>query len=112
MRIAETVLFVGTVGGAAIAQLIAQATPDPAGGLPQIDLGNLTATGILGWYAWHTASRTIPGLVKDFRDEAREQRETFKEQMRIERESHRAEVLDLRQGLALACQTSPIGENE
>jgi hypothetical protein len=33
------------------------------------DLGNMTATAILGWYAWHTASKTIPGLVRAFRDE-------------------------------------------
>lgn len=36
---------------------------------PGAELGNLTATAILGWYAWHTASRTIPGLVADFRAE-------------------------------------------
>jgi hypothetical protein len=107
MRIAETLLFVGTVGSAALAEVLAQAAPPATGGMPNVDLGNLTATGILGWYAWHTASRTIPGLVKDFREEARDQREAFKEEMRIERENHRAEVLDLRQGLALAYQTQP-----
>jgi hypothetical protein len=38
------------------------------------DLGNLTATAILCWYAWHTASKTIPELVRDFRDELALQR--------------------------------------
>ncbi|HZZ73575.1 MAG TPA: hypothetical protein VFE24_15080 [Pirellulales bacterium] len=33
------------------------------------DLGNLTATAILCWYAWHTASHTIPQLMRDFREE-------------------------------------------
>lgn len=36
---------------------------------PGAELGNVTATAILGWYAWHTASRTIPGLLADFRSE-------------------------------------------
>lgn len=96
MRIAETLLFAATAGGAALAEVLAQAAPGPVANYPNIDFGNLTATGILGWYAWHTAARTIPGLVKDFREEAREQREAFKDEMRIERESHRGEILDLR----------------
>ncbi len=112
MRLAETLLFAATVGGAALAEVLAQAAPAPTGMLPTIDLGNLTATGILGWYAWHTAARTIPGLVKDFREEARDQREAFKEEMRIERENHRAEVLDLRQGLALGWQSPRPAETE
>ena len=38
--------------------------------LPLPDLGNLTATAVLGWYAWHTASKSIPGIVRSFREEA------------------------------------------
>lgn len=38
-----------------------------APGLP--DVSNLTATAVLGWYAWHTASRTIPALLETFRQE-------------------------------------------
>lgn len=34
------------------------------------DLSNLTATAMLGWYAWHTVSHTIPNLVDAFRAEA------------------------------------------
>ncbi len=34
---------------------------------PVAELSNLTATAILGWYAWHTATRAIPQLVADFR---------------------------------------------
>jgi hypothetical protein len=47
---------------ATAAHLQAQALQSPA-------WGNLTASAILGWYAWHTAARTIPGLVRAFRDE-------------------------------------------
>ncbi|HVU87330.1 MAG TPA: hypothetical protein VHD36_08410 [Pirellulales bacterium] len=52
------------------------------------DLGNLTATAILGWYAWHTASRTIPDLLKAFREELA----TAREECRIERETLRDEL--------------------
>src|SRR5262245_57249775 len=40
-----------------------------ATGPPISELSNLTATAILGWYAWHTATRTIPRLVESFRRE-------------------------------------------
>ena len=48
--------------------------------LPMQDIGNLTATAILGWYAWHTASRTIPQLIMDFRQEMAAQRELYREE--------------------------------
>lgn len=41
---------------------------------PFAEISNLTATAILGWYAWHTATRTIPQLVDDFRTELAAQR--------------------------------------
>ena len=59
---------------------------------PGADLGSLTSTAALGWYAWHTATRTVPGLVKDFRDEMaaarlelRDERLAFYDQLREER---------------------------
>lgn len=52
------------------------------------DLGNLTATAILGWYAWHTASRTIPELLTAFREELA----TARDDCRIERETLRDEL--------------------
>ncbi|MHB1033217.1 MAG: hypothetical protein ACYC0Y_01115 [Pirellulales bacterium] len=72
-------------------------------GFPAPEVGNLTATAILGWYAWHTASKTIPGLVRDFRQEmaaeraeSRAERELFAEQLTAERrqrhEDHQAVV--------------------
>lgn len=33
------------------------------------DFSSLSATAILGWYAWHTAYHTIPNLVAAFREE-------------------------------------------
>ncbi|MCE9604587.1 MAG: hypothetical protein K8U03_06735 [Planctomycetia bacterium] len=33
------------------------------------EFSSLTATAVLGWYAWHTACHTIPNLVSAFRDE-------------------------------------------
>ncbi len=42
---------------------------------PFSQVGNLTATAILGWYAWHTATKTIPQLVENFRRELATERE-------------------------------------
>ena len=39
------------------------------GQLPLPEVGNLTATAMLGWYAWHTVARTIPQIVTAFRAE-------------------------------------------
>ncbi|HZZ27159.1 MAG TPA: hypothetical protein VFE46_04055 [Pirellulales bacterium] len=36
---------------------------------PVAELSNLTATAILGWYTWYTATKTIPQLVHHFRNE-------------------------------------------
>lgn len=95
--VTETVISIGAAGGAFIFGQVVDTPAIP--GLPKLDLANLTATGILGWYAWHTASRTIPGLVKDFREESAEQRQSFREELRIEREAHRDAVDSLRESL-------------
>ncbi len=52
-----------------------------AADVPLPDVSNLTATAMLGWYAWHTASRTIPDLVANFRAE-----------LAAERDNHRATI--------------------
>ncbi|HEX3869589.1 MAG TPA: hypothetical protein VHV77_04050 [Pirellulales bacterium] len=59
---------------------------------PLSDLGNVTATAILGWYAWHTASKTIPNTLRAFREEAaltraecRSERETLYQELAAER---------------------------
>ena len=92
--ITETAITVSAAGAAFVFGQVVETPTVP--GLPKLDLANLTATGILGWYAWHTASRTIPGMIKDFRDESKDQRESFKEELRIEREAHREAVEYLR----------------
>lgn len=60
--------------------------------LPLPELGNLTATGILGWYAWYTASRTIPALVQAFREEM----QAWRDERRADREAFQRELADQR----------------
>ncbi|HEY1602072.1 MAG TPA: hypothetical protein VGG64_20885 [Pirellulales bacterium] len=74
------------------------------------DLGNLTATAILGWYAWHNATRTIPELLTAFRQElattrseSREERETLRDELnaeRIERHSDHMAIVEALHELA------------
>ena len=68
--------------------------------IPLPDVGNLTATAILGWYAWHTASKTIPGLLTSFREEMAAHREelranaeAFRNEMTAERERRYADSM-------------------
>lgn len=74
---------------------------------PWPELGNLSATAILGWYAWHTAARTIPELVRAFRDESAAQRallvaerNTGRDDLETLRAEHLAERRALREELA------------
>lgn len=53
------------------------------------ELGNLTASAALGWYAWYTATRTVPGLLR-----------TFREEMHAARQDFRADTAALREQLA------------
>jgi len=73
----------------AATSLLALTTDPPISGL-----SNLTATAILGWYAWQTATRTVPQLVADFRaelaaarDDHRHDRDEFFQEMSQEREA-------------------------
>jgi len=76
-------------GACASAALLAQLLGDAEiPHLPQFDFGNVTATAMLGWYAWHTTTRTIPQLVSAFRDEILELRDAFREELAIERDRH------------------------
>jgi hypothetical protein len=59
------------------------------------ELGNLTASAILGWFAWHTAAKTIPDLVAEFRAEmavARADYRSHAEAFRAELAAWRAEL--------------------
>lgn len=42
-----------------------------------VDFSTISATGVLGWYVWHTTYHTIPGLVKAFREELAAMRSEF-----------------------------------
>lgn len=78
--------------------------------VPAPDFGNLTATAILGWYAWHTASRTLPHLVAEFRaemaaarQECREERCELHEALTQEREQRQRDqsaLVDALRGLS------------
>ncbi len=70
-----------------IAALIALAA-DP----PFAQVGNLTATAILGWYAWYTATKTLPQLVENFRRELA----TERNQHRTDRDAFLYEMTEQR----------------
>ena len=57
----RTYILLALASAVPIAGLLAQ--------LPLPEVGNLTATAMLGWYAWHTVARTIPEIVAAFRAE-------------------------------------------
>lgn len=74
--------------------------------LPLPDVSQLTATGVLGWYAWHTAARTIPQLVEAFRDEmaamraeCRGEREALYQELAAERAQRHHDHLAIVQAL-------------
>lgn len=59
---------------------------------PLADFGALSATAVLGWYAWHTANHMIPELVRAFREETAAQRA----ECAAEREALHAELVEQR----------------
>lgn len=62
-------------------------------GFPVTDVSNLTATAILCWYAWHMAARTLPQVVKAFREEMARMRAEY----RAERECLYSVILSERE---------------
>jgi hypothetical protein len=73
----------------AVAALLAVAA-DP----PFAQLSNLTATAILGWYAWYTATKAVPQLVDNFRHELateRSQHRTDRDAFLVEMAQQRVE---------------------
>ena len=57
-----------------LAPLVAAAVVAFVAEPPLTQFSNLTATAILGWYAWHTATKTLPQLVESFRSELETER--------------------------------------
>ncbi len=49
------------------------------------ELGNLTASAVLGWYAWYTATRTTPGMLRSFREEMTAARQDFRNETAAQR---------------------------
>src|SRR3954471_7281000 len=73
---------------------------------PLAEFSNLTATAILGWYAWHTATRTLPQLVEHFRRELaaeralhRTDRDCFLRELSAEREQRHRDHTALRESI-------------
>jgi hypothetical protein len=81
-----------------------------AGGMGMPELGNLSSSAILGWYAWHTASKTIPNLVRHFREELatcraqhQAQFDAFRQELAFERTQRHADQAALTEALAELC---------
>ena len=77
-----------------------------AGELPIASFSNFTATAILGWYAWHTVSKTIPGVIRAFREETcalraecRDEREALYLEMSAERQQRHHDTLAMVEAL-------------
>jgi len=79
------------------------------------DIGNVTATAILGWFAWHTSSRAIPQLLEAFREElaisrreCRVEREALRDELnaeRIERHTDHMAIVEALHELAARLRT-------
>jgi hypothetical protein len=73
---------------------------------PLAEFSNLTATAVLGWYAWHTATRTLPQLIENFRRELaaeralhRSDRDCFLRELAAERAQRQQHFSDLRESI-------------
>jgi hypothetical protein len=83
----ETWLAVTSAISALAMTPIAQAIPD----VPDW-VSSVPATAILGWYAWHTTTRTIPQLVADFREDMKAARAEMRTELQLERDAHQAHM--------------------
>ena len=97
MRSLPTVVFL--VASAGLVQLQGHTL-----GMPEV--GNLSSSAILGWFAWHTAAKTMPALVKHFREELaacrahqRTEHEAFRQELAAERTQRHADHAALREVL-------------
>lgn len=67
--------------------LVAQAQAEPGAEAVGSAIAQLGAVGVLGWYAWHTASRTLPNLLSEYRAERRDERGSFERMLAEHREA-------------------------
>lgn len=81
MRIFAVVLLLDSLA------LVAQANAEPGAEAFGSAIAQLGAVGVLGWYAWHTASRTLPNLLSEYRAERRDERSSFERMLAEHRES-------------------------
>jgi len=75
--------------------LFAEATTESLPGWLGTGAG-ASATAILGWYAWYTATKTVPNLVDNFRDECAINRKECAEEKKEHLAAFRAELKDER----------------
>ena len=79
-------------------QVFAEATgsTDVTTGLPfHFDINNLTATAVLAWYAWYTASRSIPDIIKQHIDASKAAQEQFISEMASTRKTFQDQIATL-----------------
>lgn len=78
------------IGAEAGWPLLAQAVE--ASGLAEFPFGNITAIGVLCWYAYHTTAKTIPGLISSYQDEQQKERTMFVAMINTERDHHAMQI--------------------
>jgi hypothetical protein len=86
---------VSALAATPLAQVVSQTIPD----VPDW-VSSVPATAILGWYAWHTTTRTIPQLVSDFRDDMKASRAEMRDELQAERNYHQANLKMLEELIA------------
>jgi hypothetical protein len=84
---------------------VAAAAQSNVAGVAAPEWGDFTASAILGWYAWHTAARTIPGLVRHFREELA----ALRSEHRQERREFHESLAAVRAGLHELAERLPVG---
>jgi hypothetical protein len=76
--------------------LLAEAELPDLGGFPTGILTAATTGSILGWYLWYNVTRVLPEKDRQSQEAIMKLATDFRDEMRLERESHRAEVDGLR----------------
>lgn len=87
-------------------------------GETMVDFSTISATGVLGWYVWHTTYCTIPGLVKAFREELAaircefaEERTALHEELAAERQQRHEHHVLVVESLRDLAERIPVERN-
>lgn len=79
------------MAGCGMAVVVGQASLKEFADFP-VDFGNIGALGVLAFYMWWNTTRTIPALVKDFRDDGKAARDDFKATLAQQEDRHRDQL--------------------